>query len=121
MGAEIIEKHFTYDISAVGPDHRASLPPDALKAFCSEVKSAKIMMGSGVKQAVKSEQNNKSVSRKVLVAATTLDKGMEIKPSMIATKRAPTGELPEYFWDFCGRRVKRKIVADQPINWTDVD
>ena len=32
MGATVIEKHFTLDKNMEGPDHRASLEPDELKA-----------------------------------------------------------------------------------------
>ena len=33
MGASCIEKHFTLDCNMEGPDHKASLEPDQLKAM----------------------------------------------------------------------------------------
>ena len=33
LGAKVIEKHFTLDRNLPGPDHRASLEPDELKAM----------------------------------------------------------------------------------------
>ena len=39
MGASIIEKHFTLDKSMKGPDHRASLEPEELKAMVVAIRN----------------------------------------------------------------------------------
>ena len=39
MGATIIEKHFTLDKQAAGPDHAASLDPEELKAVAEQIKA----------------------------------------------------------------------------------
>ena len=38
LGAEVIEKHFTYSRLAEGPDHKASLTPDQLKEMVEEIR-----------------------------------------------------------------------------------
>ena len=39
MGASVIEKHFTLDKTMEGPDHRASLEPDELKAMVRAIRN----------------------------------------------------------------------------------
>ena len=39
MGAEVIEKHFTLDCNLPGPDHKASLEPDQLKAMVDAMRN----------------------------------------------------------------------------------
>lgn len=40
VGASILEKHFTYDQFASGPDHKASLEPDDFAEYVRQAKSA---------------------------------------------------------------------------------
>ena len=41
MGATTIEKHFTLDKLAVGPDHAASITPDELKLLVASIRNVK--------------------------------------------------------------------------------
>ena len=47
LGARIIEKHFTLDKTMPGPDHKASLSPDELKAMVEAIRITEISLGSG--------------------------------------------------------------------------
>jgi N,N'-diacetyllegionaminate synthase len=38
LGAEVIEKHITLDKTMPGPDHKASITPDELKALIRETR-----------------------------------------------------------------------------------
>lgn len=51
-GAEVLEKHLTYDRGAAGPDHAASLDPAMFKDYCRAVRDAFVVMnpGSGAAQ-----------------------------------------------------------------------
>lgn len=46
-GAKVIEKHFTYNNDADGPDHKLSATPDTLKKLVSAVRDAEIILGEG--------------------------------------------------------------------------
>ena len=49
LGATVIEKHFTLDKTLPGPDHKASLEPDELKAMVSAIRNIeKAIGGSGL-------------------------------------------------------------------------
>ena len=45
LGATVIEKHFTVDRSLPGPDHRASLEPDELKAMVQGIRNIEKALG----------------------------------------------------------------------------
>ncbi len=48
LGAAIIEKHFTLDRNMEGPDHKASLEPNELKAMVQAVRNTEKALGTGV-------------------------------------------------------------------------
>ncbi len=61
MGAAIIEKHFTLDKNMAGPDHKASLEPDELKAMVNAIRNIEKALGNGIKKPSPSELKNKPI------------------------------------------------------------
>lgn len=68
MGACIIEKHFTLDRNMPGPDHKASLEPDELKAMIKAIRKVECSLGDGVKVPSECEIKNMVIARKSIVA-----------------------------------------------------
>ncbi len=66
LGAKVIEKHFTLDRTLPGPDHRASLEPDELKAMVQGIRNIEKALGDGIKRPSPSELKNKPIARKSL-------------------------------------------------------
>ena len=81
-GAVIIEKHFTLDRSLPGPDHAASLEPDELTRLVQGIRTIEAALGSGRKHASTSEQPNKAVARRSLVAARPIHRGELLSEDM---------------------------------------
>ncbi len=75
LGATVIEKHFTLDRNLEGPDHKASLEPDELKAMVTAIRNIEQALGDGIKSPSPSEAGNKSIARKSLVAACAIRTG----------------------------------------------
>ena len=76
LGATVIEKHFTLDRHMEGPDHKASLEPDELKAMVSAIRNIeKAVGGNGSKHISDSERKNIAIARKSIVAACPIEKG----------------------------------------------
>jgi len=73
--AKIIEKHFTLDRNMEGPDHKASLDPEQLKAMIEGIRNIELALGDGLKGPRPSEIKNKSIARKSLVAEQVIKKG----------------------------------------------
>ncbi len=115
-GAAVIEKHFTLDRTLPGPDHKASIEPDALKAMVDGIRAVELALGDGIKQARPSEAANKSVARKVIVAARALSAGETVTPGDVSILRAGAGLSPMAYWDVVGRPVARSYTAGEPFD-----
>jgi N,N'-diacetyllegionaminate synthase len=115
LGATVIEKHFTLDRNLPGPDHRASLVPDELKAMVQAIRNIEKALGDGIKRPSLSESKNKSIVRKSLVAATAIRTGECFRDSNLAVKRPGTGISPMRWDEVLGRTAIRDFVQDELI------
>jgi N,N'-diacetyllegionaminate synthase len=115
LGATVIEKHFTLDRNLPGPDHKASLEPDELKAMVSGIRNVEIALGDGIKRLTPSERRNKPVARKSLVASKAIKTGEVFTGKNITTKRPGTGISPMNWDDVMGRKALRDFVVDELI------
>lgn len=115
MGAVIIEKHFTLDRSMEGPDHKASLEPDELKAMVQSIRDVEMAMGTGEKGLSYSELKNVSVVRKSIVAKRAIRKGMLFSEDNLSVKRPGTGVNPMQWNKVIGLCAKRDYEEDEMI------
>lgn len=115
MGAVILEKHFTLDRNMEGPDHRASLEPDELKAMVSAVRHVEAALGSGTKTASPSERKNITVARKSIVARRAIQKGELLTEENITVKRPGTGISPMRWFEVLGAAALRDFKMDEQI------
>lgn len=98
LGAKVIEKHFTLDRTLPGPDHKASLEPDELKAMVTSIRNIEKALGDGIKRVSVSESVNAMVTRKSIVAACAIRKGEPLSEENLTVKRPGTGLSP-MFWE----------------------
>lgn len=112
-GACVIEKHFTLDRGMPGPDHAASLEPDELRTMVAAIRDIEVALGSTIKHATASEQLNKVVARKSLVAARALAVG---DPLELTCKRPGNGVSPFDYWRLSGTPAARAYTKDEPID-----
>jgi N,N'-diacetyllegionaminate synthase len=115
LGATVIEKHFTLDRNLPGPDHRASLEPDELKAMVAGIRNIERALGDGIKRPSPSELKNKPIARKSLVAATDIKAGELFSVENLATKRPGTGVCPMRWDEVIGRSAPRDFNEDELI------
>ncbi|MEQ8182893.1 N-acetylneuraminate synthase [Marinobacter salarius] len=115
LGASVIEKHFTLDRSLPGPDHRASLEPDELKAMVVGIRNIEKAMGDGIKRPGPSELKNKPIARKSLVAALPIRKGEPFTAENLVAKRPGTGISPMRWDEVLGRTAPRDFEEDELI------
>ncbi len=115
LGASVIEKHFTLDRTLPGPDHKASLEPDELKAMVSAIRNIELALGDGQKHPSPSEAGNLVIARKSIVAAKAISKGERFSENNLAVKR-PGGGLSPMRWDeVIGQHAVRDFGADEYI------
>ena len=115
LGAEIIEKHFTLDRNMEGPDHKASLEPDELKAMVSAIRNIELALGDGHKTVSESERKNIVVARKSIVAAKNITAGEVFNENNLTVKRPGNGISPMDWENVIGKTAKKDFVKDQLI------
>ena len=98
MGATVIEKHFTLDKVMDGPDHKASLEPEELKAMVDAIRNIEKALGSSKKKPSPSESININIVRKSIVANKDIQKGDLLTDKNIIVKRPGYGISPMK-WD----------------------
>lgn len=115
MGAVVIEKHFTLDRNMEGPDHKASLEPQELASMVQAVRNIEAALGSGEKKPSSSEQKNRAVARKSIVARRHIRQGELLTEENLAVKRPGTGISPMRYPEILGTRAVREFQEDQLI------
>ncbi|ENQ6682173.1 N-acetylneuraminate synthase [Campylobacter upsaliensis] len=116
LGAVVIEKHFTLDKTMEGPDHRASLEFEELRALCKGIRALEKALGSGIKKASKSEAKNKIIARKSLVAKREIQKGEKFSIENLTTKRPGSGISAMRYEEYLGKRALKTYKKDELIN-----
>jgi N-acetylneuraminate synthase len=115
LGATVIEKHLTLDRTMEGPDHHASLEPKEFEALARGVREIGIALGSAEKHPVPSEEPNRLVARKSLVAARFIARGATITLADLAAKRPASGVSPMDAWSLVGTKAMRDYAIDELI------
>lgn len=115
MGATVIEKHFTLDRDLPGPDHGASLEPYELKQMISAIRNIEDAMGDGIKRPTPSEEKNKLVARKSIVASRLIAKGELFTTENLTVKRPGTGISPMKWDEIIGKKASRNFAVDELI------
>jgi len=114
-GACTIEKHFTLDKNAKGPDHQASLEPIELREMIECIRSIEEMQGERIKNAMPCELENLPIARKSLVAASDINKGEIFTKKNVTTKRAGNGITPMKIWDLISTKAAKDYKEDELI------
>lgn len=115
LGAEIIEKHFTLDRNMEGPDHKASLEPDELKAMVAAIRNIERALGNGHKRVSESERKNIAVARKSIVAARDIKAGEVFSETNLTVKRPGNGISPMRWEEVIGKIAKKDFQEDELI------
>ena len=115
MGACCIEKHFTLDRNMEGPDHKASLEPDELKAMVKAIRNIELALGSSFKKPSKSEIPNMQIARKSIVAKINIKKGEILSEENITIKRPGNGINPMRWDEIVGTIATKDYKEDDLI------
>ena len=116
MGAVIIEKHFTLDRHAAGPDHSASLEPTSFKRMVDGIRNVEKALGSRDKFVTPSEEGNRKIARRSIVSAREIKKGETFTEDNITSKRPANGVSPMRWNELIGRRAERDYQPEELID-----
>ena len=115
LGADVVEKHFTLSRSLPGPDHKASLEPQELKAMVEAIRNVSVALGDGCKRVTRSEASNRNVARKSIVASRPIKRGELLSEENMAAKRPGGGISPMRWKEVEGTRAIRDFETDEMI------
>ncbi len=117
MGANVLEKHFTLDRAAAGPDHAMSLELPALREYINAIRDLERALGTGTLGMNTLENDVRKIARKSVVAATDLPAGSTLTPESLTTKRPAGGIEPVHLDTIVGRRLATDVPKDTAITW----
>jgi sialic acid synthase SpsE len=132
MGAVLIEKHFSFNRTYWGPDHKASILPVELKELVDKIRSFEIDRENNMQIDINGKYNGfenkilqdfesqfRPIFRKSLVASENIPKKTIIIPSMIYAMRPQKyikGLSSEYYESIIGKRTVKDIKKYESID-----
>lgn len=122
LGACVIEKHFTLDRTAPGPDHMSSIEPIELAELvkgCNAVYQA----SGNTREIFPEEKEIVAWARESVVTVTDIAEGAVITADMVTVKRPSPGEgaiAAKHLDDVIGKTASASIPADQQILWSEL-
>jgi len=115
-GASIIEKHFTLDHNLPGPDHKASINSDELKEMVLIIRDMESSFGSSAKDVQQSENKNRTIIRRSIVARENINKDELLSYDNITCKRPADGIEASRFFELIGIKSNRSYKIDEKID-----
>jgi sialic acid synthase SpsE len=120
LGARILEKHFTSDLSWPGPDVSISITPVELRDLIVGSEAIFKALG-GVKEILKDEQPTIDFAYACCVAIKQIKKGEKFTKENIWVKRPGTGEIKaKDFEKILGKTALKDIDLNDQIQWCDL-
>lgn len=120
MGAMVIERHFTLDRNADGPDHILSSTPEELKILIDAIRIFEKAQGDGIKMPVGQELINRKNNAKSIVINKDIKEGEMLSKKHLSIKRPGYGIEPKKIYDLIGKQVNKDLEKDSILSWDDI-
>lgn len=122
LGARVVEKHFTDDVTRSGPDHGFSLDPVTWRAMVDDTRMLEAALGTGTKGIEENETETVVLQRRCVRAVRDLSEGTVLARSDLEVLRpAPVDAIPAHeVNDAVGRVLGRDLVAGEDVKWVDL-
>jgi len=111
LGATIIEKHFTLSQDLPGPDHKASLEPRDLTLMIKAIRNIESALGTAEKRVSASENKNREVARKSIIAKVAIQKGELLTEKNLDCARPGSGMSPMLWHKIQNRPAQKSYEA----------
>lgn len=117
LGAEIVEKHFTLDVSMEGPDHSCSLTPNEFKEMVEGIRNIELSLGSKIKRPSQVEKDNSTGMKRGLVVLEELEEGTILREEHIGFKRPLQGIPINMLDDVIGKKLSKSLQQDDSLDY----
>jgi sialic acid synthase SpsE len=114
-GAAVVEKHFTLDKKAKGPDHFYALEPAELKKFVDGLREVHLALGGTEKSLLPDER--KYGRREGLFAKEDLKAGVVLTEMLVELKRPALGIRARDRDRAVGASVRKCVKRGEPVLW----
>ncbi|NIA12258.1 MAG: acetylneuraminic acid synthetase [Nitrospiraceae bacterium] len=120
LGAQVIEKHYTWNKNLPGNDHYHSMDYTDLRRLIEKMEFIKNLIGKFEKHYLPSEEVSRKYARRSLVAKRNIPKGKIITEEDITWKRPGTGIPPWMIERVIGGKALDDIKEDEILTFDKV-
>lgn len=114
-GACVLEKHFTLNRDAQGPDHFFSLEPAAFRRYVDAARAAEALLGDGGLEPQPEEHEVRALARGRIVAALAIRAGERFTPENLTVQRPGDGMSPLRWDEVMGRCARTDLSPGTPL------
>jgi sialic acid synthase SpsE len=122
LGARAIEKHFTDDMTRIGPDHRFSMNPASWREMVDRTRELEAALGTSEKHVMDNERETVVLQRRAVRASRSIRAGdVLVEADLISLRPCPPDALPPFrLGDLIGRSAKHDIEKGDCVRLDDV-
>jgi N-acetylneuraminate synthase len=122
LGARVIEKHFTDDVSRSGPDHAFSMTPTSWSQMVNRTRQLEASLGDGRKKIEENEKESRTVQRRALRVKKDLEAGHILSSDdLVALRPMPeNGIEPFLLPNILGRKLNKSKSRDSLLTYEDL-
>lgn len=123
LGANVIEKHLTFDKTQEGTDHKVSLLPNELKNMVVSIRNLEDAMSKvgAERELTQGEMINRENLAKSVVAKIDIAEGTKISPAMLDIRTPGQGLQPNRIEELVGTACCRTMSAGDYFFESDID
>ncbi len=97
LGAVMIEKHFTDDVTRPGPDHKFSMTPHSWREMVDRTRELQYALGGGIKKVESNELETVVLQRRSIRVKEDIPKGSVLRKEDLEVLRpCPIDGIPPY-------------------------
>ena len=119
LGCKIIERHITLNKKMRGPDHLTSDDPHEFKLYVARIRSAELILGSGVKKVQNEEIEMRNISRKGIYYSNNYLRGEKISLNHLLLRRPWTQNSIFNIKNLIKKKLNKNVKQNEKLKKND--
>lgn len=123
LGARIVEKHFTDDVTRSGPDHAFSMNPKTWREMVDRSRELENSLGTACKNVEGNEEETIVLQRRSIRVAADLTEGAILtRDSLTVLRPCPVDAIQPYDIDrVVGKKIRCSLNSGEHLRWNDIE